>query len=100
MATGHCPKCNARRSLLDASPEMRGEVTNGLSRLACDSSIFVYGGRGSIVLSPSGRAFKCGLVWTHLQPEDLRTFIDKHGNAEAKRKLSAFQKGPQEQDLV
>ncbi|APW61759.1 hypothetical protein [Paludisphaera borealis] len=42
----------------------------------------------------------CGHVWTYLRPEDLRAFIEKHGDAETRRKLSQYQKVPLEQDLL
>jgi hypothetical protein len=62
--------------------------------------IFRFWGWGVVRPEPFRACLACGLVWTHLQPEDLRAFIDKHGKAEAKLKLSPFRKGPPEQDLV
>jgi hypothetical protein len=35
-----------------------------------------------------------------VRPEDLRSFIDKHGDASAKLDLLPFRKGPPEQDLI
>ena len=51
-------------------------------------SSFAYGGRGSAARSLLRACLACGLVWTHLLPEHLRTFIDENGTAETKLKLS------------
>ena len=57
-------------------------------------------GVGGLLYGPFRACLTCGHVWTHLQPEELRKFIDKHCNAETKLKLSPFRKAPPEQDLV
>ena len=57
-------------------------------------------GRGVFCPEPFRACFACGHVWTTLQPEDLRTFLNKHGTPETKLQLSPFGKAPPEQDLV
>ena len=42
----------------------------------------------------------CGLAWTHLRPKELRQFIEKYGDAEAKLDLSPFRKAPPDRDLI
>ena len=94
MDTDHCPNCNSKMVVagrLDL--ESRWFEPSGMRS-------FRFWGRGVSCPEPFRACLACGLVWTHLQPEDLRAFIDKHGNAEAKLKLSPFRKGPPEQDLV
>ena len=56
-------------------------------------------GRESAANGPLRACLTCGLVWTHLVPEHLRTFIDENGTAETKLKLSPFRKSRPEQDL-
>ena len=57
-------------------------------------------GAGVSCPEPFRACLACGLVWTHLRPEDLRAFIDKHGNAVAKLDLPSFRKGRPTQDPV
>ena len=96
MDTEHCPKCNSK-AVVPGRFEVRGWVQrfepSGMR-------IFRFWGQGVACPEPFRACLACGLVWTHLQPEDLRAFIDKHGKTEAKLKLSPFRKGPPEQDLV
>jgi hypothetical protein len=99
MATGHCPKCDAKAVVAGRFPDLRGRGRQWFEPAGMRFFYFRLWGPGVDCPEPFRACLRCGLVWTHLQPEDLRTFIDKHGNAEARRQLSAFQKGPPEQDL-
>ena len=57
-------------------------------------------GRGVSCEKPFSACLACGHVWSHLQPEDLRAFIDRHGDAEIKLKLSALPKVVPDQELA
>ncbi len=96
MDTDHCPKCDAKsvvaghlwRRFHWFVPAGMRFFTFRLWRL------------GISFAEPFRACLACGHVWTHLQPEALRTFIDRHGKAKTKLKLSPFLKAPPEQDLV
>src|SRR5262249_17366851 len=99
MDTDHCPKCDAKTVVTGWFPEMRG-WRKWFEPAGMRFFYFRLWGRGVPCPEPFRACLTCGLVWTYLQPEDLRTFIDKYGNAETKLKLSPFKKGDPEQDLV
>jgi hypothetical protein len=98
MDTDHCPKCNSNAVVAGRLPEIRGWGYKSFEPIGM--RFFRFWQRGVSCPEPFRACLACGLVWTRLQPEDLRAFIDKHGKAEAKLKLSPFRKGPPEQDLV
>ena len=98
MDTNHCPNCNSEAVVAGRLPEITGWGYKSFEPTGM--RFFRLWWRGVSCPEPFRACLACGLVWTHLQPEDLRTFIDKHGKAEAKLKLSPFRKGPPEQDLV
>ena len=96
MDTNHCPKCNSKAVVLG-----RFDVRGWSQRFEpIGMRIFRFWGQGVSCPEPFRACLACGLVWTHLQPEDLRAFIEKHGKDEAKLKLSPFRKGHPEQDLA
>ena len=97
MDTDHCPKCDAKAVVAGHFLERHGRWFEPTGMRFFN---FRLSGRGVFCPEPFRACLTCGHVWTHLQPEELRTFIDKHGSAKTKLKLSAFQKGPPEQDLV
>jgi hypothetical protein len=99
MDTDHCPKCNSKAVVPGRLPQMTGWGYKSFEPIGVRPFRFRWK-RGVSCPEPFRACLRCGLVWTHLQPEDLRTFIAKHGNAETKHPLSAFQKNPPEQDLV
>jgi hypothetical protein len=93
MDTDHCPKCDANAVVAGRFPAICF-VPTGMR-------FFSFRLRKGVSFTECLRAcLTCGHVWTHLQPEDLRAFIDKFGSAETKLRLSPFKKGPPEQDLV
>jgi hypothetical protein len=100
MDTGHCPKCNAATVIGGSLPELSG------TRRATFMPTGMEWWRFHWVwwppsCSPGFQAcLMCGLVWTRLRPEELRTFIDKYGTDEARLKLSPFGKGPPDLDLA
>jgi hypothetical protein len=99
MDTDHCPKCDATPVVAGRfhGMEQRGKFFEPTGMRFFN---FRLSGRGVSCPEPLRACLTCGHVWTHLQPEDLRTFIDKHGNVDTKLKLSHFRKAPPEQDLV
>ena len=99
MDTDHCPKCDAK-AVVAGRFEMQRARGRWFEPTGMRFFDFRLWGWGVSCPEPFRACLTCGLVWTHLQPEDLRTFIDKHGNAETKLKLSPFRKAPPEQDLV
>jgi len=99
MDTDHCPKCNSKAVVAGCFPARRRWGYKSFEPTGMRFFQLRWE-PGVSCPEPFRACLRCGLVWTHLQPQDLRTFIDKHGNAETKHKLSAFQKGPPEQDLV
>jgi hypothetical protein len=99
MDTDHCPKCDAKAVV--AGNFKAGGRVGGRWFEPTGMRFFEFRWEQGVYCPEPFRAcLKCGHVWTHLQPEDLRTFIDKHGNAKTKLKLSPFRKAPPEQDLV
>ena len=42
----------------------------------------------------------CGHVWATLTPEQLRSYISRHGNKYAKQSLGPFEKSPSGQELA
>jgi hypothetical protein len=99
MDTHHCPKCNSKAVVAGHFPEMTGWGYKSFEPTGMRPFQLRWK-QGVSCPEPFRACLACGLVWTYLKPEDLRTFIDKHGEAEAKLKLSPFRKGPPEQDLV
>jgi hypothetical protein len=98
MDTDHCPKCDAKAVVAGRFREIgerRFFEPKGMRFFN-----FRLRGPGISCTEPLRACLTCGHVWTHLQPEELRTFIDKHGSAKTKLKLSPFKKRPPEQDLV
>jgi hypothetical protein len=99
MDTDHCPQCNSKAVVAGRFPQMRGWGHQSFEPADLRSFHFRWK-QGVSCPEPFRACLACGLVWTHLRPEDLRAFIDQHGNAFAKLDLSPFRKGPPEQDLV
>ncbi len=100
MDTEQCPKCDAKSVVAGRFSEMRGWRHQWFEPTGMRFFNFRLWVRGLSCPEPFRACLTCGLVWTHLQPEDLRTFIDKYGDTETKLKLSPSQKGYPEQDLV
>jgi hypothetical protein len=98
MDTDRCPKCNATTVVagLVLGKEGGGVV---FAPTGIRFHFRLWGGPPSCSYD-GGACLACGLVWTHLLPEDLLAWLDKYGNDETKLKLSAFQKGNPEQDLA
>ncbi len=88
-----------RRRLWLETSLCEGGATCLLNQLVCDFSVFAYRG-GHLLAEPFRACLMCGLVWTYLEPEELRTFVNEHGSAKTKIKLSSVKKGHPEQDLV
>ena len=99
MDAGQCPKCNSKAVVAGRFPAMTGWGNQSFEPTGTRFYFHLWK-QGVSCPEPFRACLPCGLVWTYLQPEDLRTFIDKHGDAETKLKLSPFRKGPPEQDLV
>ena len=97
MDIDHCPKC-------DATAVVAGNMNFPGAPKFRPRGMRFFDFRLSQMNPPLCGDFRacltCGLVWTHLRPEELRKFIDNHGNAEAKLKLSPFRKAPPEQDWI
>ena len=101
MDTDHCPKCNVKAVVAGRFREMRGwRGNNWFEPTGMRFFNFRLWGWGVSCPEPFRACLRCGLVWTYLQPEDLRRFIDQHGTAQTKLQLSSFQKGDPDQDLV
>jgi len=99
MDTDHCPKCDAKTTVAGRFPGMEWR-DKSFEPTGMRFFNFRLRGWGVSCSEPFRACLTCGHVWTHLQPEELRTFIDKHGTAETKLKLSPFRKAPPEEDLV
>ena len=93
MDTDRCPKCDAKAVVAGAFYKLCF-IPRGMRFFEFRLRTGVY------CQGPVRACLTCGHVWTHLQPEKLRTFIDEHGTAKTKLKLSPFQKSPPEKDLV
>ena len=99
MDAGQCPKCNSKAVVAGRLPEIGGWGDKSFEPTGMRFFRFRWK-QGVSCPEPFRACLRCGLVWTYLQPEDLRTFIDKHGKPRTKFKLSPFQKGDPDQDLV
>jgi hypothetical protein len=99
MDTDHCPKCDAKAVVAgNLNERSRG---GGRCFEPTGMRFFQFRWRQGVYCpEPIQACLKCGHVWTDLQPEDLRTFIDKHGTAKTKVKLAPFRKAPPEQELI
>jgi hypothetical protein len=94
MDTDHCPMCDAKAVVV-------GERHCGFFEpKGMRFFNFRIPRQSPSWTEPLRACLGCGHVWTHLQPEVLRKFIDKYGTAETKLKLASFKKGIPEQDLV
>ena len=100
MDTDDCPKCDAKAVVAGRFQDIPNARGRWFEPTGMRFFNFRLRGWGVSCPEPFRACLTCGHVWTHLQPEDLRTFIDKHGNAETKLKLSPFRKATPEQDLV
>ena len=101
MDTDHCPKCDATTVVAGNMNLVSG---GGIARFTPKGMRF-FDLRGGLSwnMPPCGdfrACLTCGLVWSNLKLEELREYIDNHGTAETKLKLSPFRKAPPEQDLV
>ena len=95
-----CPKCDAKAVVAGRFRETSRGRGHWFEPTCMRFFNFRLWRRGVSVQKPFSACLACGHVWSHLQPEDLRTFIDRHGNAETKLKLSALRKGFPEQELA
>jgi hypothetical protein len=95
MDTDHCPICDAKAVVVGHFLQRGGFEPKGMR-------FFNFRLRWWAVAytAPLRACLTCGHVWTHLQPEELRTFIEKNGTEKAKLKLAPFMKRIPEQDLV
>jgi len=98
MDTDHCPKCDAATVVAGRMPPPYGHIDHSFQPTGMP--LFRWSGSAPSCSKEFRACLSCGLVWTHLRPEELRTFIDKHGTAKLKLKLSPFRKAPPEQDLA
>jgi hypothetical protein len=96
MDTDQCPTCDAK-AIVAGHYFSRG---NYFEPKGMRFFTFRLRWRAVSFTEPLRACLTCGQVWTHLQPEELRTFIDKYGTAKTKLKLAPFKKGVPEQDLV
>jgi hypothetical protein len=55
--------------------------------------------KGVSVGSDFSSCLSCGLVWSDLDPRELRTFIERHGSRKAKVALAPFAKPKGGSDL-
>ncbi len=99
MDTEHCPKCDAKAVVAGNFP-LRGWRRVPFEPTGMRFFGFRLSGRAPSCAEPFRACLLCGLVWTYLEPEELRTFVNEHGSAKTKIKLSSVKKGHPEQDLV
>ena len=99
MDTDCCPKCDATTVVGGRLGDNR-KAHKWFEPSGMRFFNFRLRGWGISCLDPIRACLSCGHVWTSLKPEELRTFIEKHGTAETKLKLLPFQKCPPDQDLV
>jgi hypothetical protein len=94
MDTDQCPKCDAKAVVV-------GEGRfNYFEPKGMRFFNFRLPRQAPSWTEPLRACLRCGHVWTHVQPEELRKFIDKYGTSETKLKLAPFKKGIPEQELV
>lgn len=98
MDSERCPMCDKATVVAGHIPQDRGGAPHRFEPTRMPT--FRWWGRAPVCSSEFRACLACGHVWTYLRPEDLRAFIEKHGDAETRRTLSAFQKVPPSQDLL
>jgi hypothetical protein len=76
MDADHCPMCNSRAVVAGRFPQMSGWGYKSFGPTDVRSSRFRWK-QGISCPEPFQACLACGLVWAHLRPEDLRTFLDK-----------------------
>ncbi len=85
MSLGHCPRCDSGSTINGLIPGARGGGPYCFIPAGCRSSWGPIGVR--FREAPSFACLSCGLVWTELRPDELRSHIVKYGNAGAKDRL-------------
>jgi hypothetical protein len=100
METERCPNCGA-------STVTEGRFTIGSRDYG--SSHFEPAGmrlfsvrwtRGVAIAEGVHCCLSCGLIWTNVDAEQLRSYIERYGNQYAKGGLEPFKKSPSDQDLA
>ena len=99
MDPEHCPKCNKATVITGWVPH-KAFLPQTFEPAGMRFFNFRSSGSAPSCTSDFRACCACGLVWSQLSPVELRAFIDEHGNAETKLKLSGFRKGPPEQELA
>lgn len=91
MDTGHCPGCGAA-TVFDGRMTPRGDSTGiGFEPHGTISSIWKP---GLDVPAQFRWCSSCGLIWTRLAPDTLRTYVRDRGGSLAWEHLQAVELGP------
>jgi hypothetical protein len=98
MDSERCPRCGLSTAI---AGRMVLSNKSGTHRFEPGRfATFRWWGRAPACSSDVRACLGCGLVWTQLDPEELRAFVGKHGGPEAKDRLSHFHKAPPDPDLA
>src|SRR5215469_10875950 len=71
MDTDHCPKCNSKAVVAGHFPAMTGWGNKSFEPTGTRFYFHLWK-QGVTCPEPFRACLACGLVWTHLRPEDLR----------------------------
>jgi hypothetical protein len=82
-----CPRCGAEPTTGGFIPVSRGSGPVCFIPEGCRKTWWSMGVR--FHESPFFACLACGLVWSSLQPDELRAHVETHGDAKAKCRLPA-----------
>jgi uncharacterized C2H2 Zn-finger protein len=85
METIRCPRCQAHSRTGGLIPGSRGGGPICFIPDGCRKSGFWLGVRFRDAEFLA--CLSCGLVWSELRPDELRAYIERHGDAVAKSRL-------------
>ena len=101
MKSHRCPNCGASTVIegqitrFNGQPQSRLRFEPGGMRL-----FYLRWIRGVAITGGVHCCLSCGHVWSSLEAEQLRSYIERYGNQHAKGKLAPFGKSPSDQELA
>jgi hypothetical protein len=87
MTSGPCPRCGSGATSGGLIPGSRGGGPVCFIPQGCRKTWWWLGVR--FRESPFFACLACGLVWSNLRPEELRSHVEKYGDATARSRLPA-----------
>ena len=103
METKRCPNCGAWTVTEGRFLRYSGSsIWGGLRFLPAGMRLFSFQWwfRGVAITKGIHCCLSCGHIWTNVDAEQLRSYIERHGDQYAKGDLEPFKKNPSDQEMA